>query len=64
MAYPANKSPDPDSIALMFDEKKLNNIAELFKSGDPAMGMPTGGLIKPAIRGQYMSPGQLDDPLE
>ena len=37
MAYPANKTPDPDPIALMFDEKKLNNIAELFRSGDPAM---------------------------
>ncbi len=37
MAYPAKKTPDPNPIALMFDEKKLNNIAEIFQSGGPAI---------------------------
>ncbi|TES90860.1 MAG: sigma-70 family RNA polymerase sigma factor [Anaerolineales bacterium] len=37
MAYPAKKLPDPDSIALLFDNEKLDNLIELFPNRDPDM---------------------------
>jgi RNA polymerase primary sigma factor len=37
MAYPSNKISNPDSIVLLFDEEKLNNLVELFPRGDAAM---------------------------
>jgi len=37
MAYPSNKIPEPDNVALLFDEEKLNQLVELFPRGDDAM---------------------------
>jgi RNA polymerase primary sigma factor len=37
MAYPSSKISEADSIALLFNEDKLNNLVELFPKGDDAM---------------------------
>jgi RNA polymerase primary sigma factor len=37
MAYPSSKIPHPDTIALLFDEDKFDNLVELFPKGDDAM---------------------------
>jgi RNA polymerase primary sigma factor len=37
MAYPSSKIPDPDTIALLFNEEKLNNLVDLFPKGDGEM---------------------------
>ncbi|MGD8456085.1 MAG: sigma-70 family RNA polymerase sigma factor [Anaerolineales bacterium] len=37
MAYPSSKISDPDTVALLFDEEKLDSLVELFPKGDNAM---------------------------
>jgi len=37
MAYPSSKIPDPDTIALLFNEEKLDNLVDLFPKGDGEM---------------------------
>jgi RNA polymerase primary sigma factor len=37
MAYPSSKTPDPDTIALLFNQEKLNNLVDLFPKGDGEM---------------------------
>ena len=34
MAYPVKKMPDPEGIALLFDDEKLNTLVELFPGRD------------------------------